>query len=397
MKKKIKIAFALLLALSLSACAGKAQNTKNQVTTNTTEETQTSQKEDIEETKEDSNAKEVVKEPVENKNVTVNIEQFSTHLQRLPLSVTSTKYVVQDDEYKSLYPDMLQVIIQNNTQKDIKDARVAFVAWDENNLPVKILGSMDFSNGAYIKQVNFGDINLVPGKTFGDSSGFAIDEKCKIKTFEAIVVSYESFDGDKWENPFYTPWVELYEGKKYSEDSTVEVSAELIDSLDDMIEEANATSENSNSSTSSMSEEELDTEIAAQEVRVTSTDYIVQDEQYKSLYPDMLQAIIQNDSNLDIKDALVAFVAWDENGLPVKIKGAIDFNDGEYVKKANYGDINLVSGKSFGDSSGYSVDENCGIKTFKAIVVSFESFDGTKWENPLFDAWVELYEGTVMK
>ena len=64
MKKKIKIAFALLLALSLSACAGKAQNTKNQVTTNTTEETQTSQKEDIEETKEDSNAKEVVKEQV---------------------------------------------------------------------------------------------------------------------------------------------------------------------------------------------------------------------------------------------------------------------------------------------------------------------------------------------
>jgi len=73
---------------------------------------------------------------------------------------------------------MLQATIRNNTDKDIKDAIVAFVAWDENNLPVKIEGQMDFSGGVYTKKVNYGDINLVGGASFGDDSGYGLDEKC---------------------------------------------------------------------------------------------------------------------------------------------------------------------------------------------------------------------------
>ncbi|MGN1478941.1 MAG: DUF5780 domain-containing protein [Acutalibacteraceae bacterium] len=29
-----------------------------------------------------------------------------------------------------------------------------------------------------------------------------------------MVVSYESFDGETWENPYYEQWRELYEGQK---------------------------------------------------------------------------------------------------------------------------------------------------------------------------------------
>lgn len=132
--------------------------------------------------------------------------------------VSSTKYLVQHEEYKSLYPDMLQAIIQNNSSLDIKNAVVAFVAWDANNLPVKIEGKYDFGNTAYVKQCNFSDINLVPGKSFGSDSGMALSSDMSgIKKIKAIVVSYESFDGDQWENPLYETWVEMYEGKRYSE------------------------------------------------------------------------------------------------------------------------------------------------------------------------------------
>lgn len=146
-----------------------------------------------------------------------------------------------------------------------------------------------------------------------------------------------------------------------------------------------------------MTEDKLLSQIDAQELKVVKTKYVVQDEKYKALYPDMLQAVIQNDTSCDIKNALVAFVAWDSNNLPVKIKGSIDFSDGSYIKEVNYGDINLVPGKKFGESSGFEVDENCNIKTFKAIVVSYETFDGTTWENPLYEDWCEFYEGVKLQ
>lgn len=146
-----------------------------------------------------------------------------------------------------------------------------------------------------------------------------------------------------------------------------------------------------------MTEDNLLSQIDAQELKVIKTKYVVQDEEYKSLYPDMLQAVIQNNTSYDIKNALVAFVAWDSNNLPVKIKGSIDFSDGSYIKKVNYGDINLVPGKKFGESSGFEIDENCNIKTFKAIVVSYETFDGTTWENPLYEDWREFYEGVKLQ
>ena len=316
----------------------------------------------------------------------LTVTEFETLLSELPVVITSTRYVVQDEKYKSLYPDMLQAVIQNNTTADIKNAVIAFVAWDENNLPVKIKGSIDFSGGAYIKQVNYGDINLAAGKSYGNSSGFSVDEECGIKQFKAIIVSFETFDGDNWNNPYYSAWETLYEGVKYKDDllaKVVRVDAGFVATASPKIVD-------------SEKEALLLAEIEEQELKVISTKYVIQDTRYKSLYPDMLQAVIHNSTAYDIKNAVVAFVAWDENNLPVKIKGSIDFSDGVYIKLVNYDDINLVPEKSYGDKSGFKVDEDCGIKDFKAIVVSYETFDGITWENPLYEDWCKLYEGNKL-
>ena len=53
-------------------------------------------------------------------------------------------------------------------------------------------------------------INLADGETMTDA-GMQVDsqqaERGEIKSFKAIVVSYEDFDGNTWRNPLYDNWV----------------------------------------------------------------------------------------------------------------------------------------------------------------------------------------------
>lgn len=145
---------------------------------------------------------------------------------------------------------------------------------------------------------------------------------------------------------------------------------------------------------SKIKETELNDGLSKQQIKIISTKYVVQDTRYKALYPDMLQVVLQNNSKSDIKNAVIGFVAWDSNKLPVKIKASgFDPNDPSYIVQCDYDDINLVSGGKFGNNYGFSVDENCNIKFFKAIVVSYETFEGETWENPLYSQWEELYAG----
>ena len=311
--------------------------------------------------------------------------EFDELLAGLPVSVVNTEYVVQDDQYKSLYPDLLSTVIQNHTDEDIKDAVLAIVAWDSNKLPVKLVGNMDFQGGEYFKKGNYRDINLVGGGTFGEDSGFSVDESCKVDSFKTIILSFETFDGDKWKNPYEDSFRQAYEGKKYTDDIKIQVEMQDADFV--------KSDTPSGTRVENASAEELEASLASQPVFVSNTNYAVQNDRYKSIYPDLLQAIIQNNSEEDIRDAVLAFVAWDSNGLPVKIKGQMSFNDPTYVTEVLLEDINLVPGSSYGDSQGYAIDENCAIESFKAMVVSYTTFEDKTWENPEYKAFCDLYEG----
>lgn len=383
--KNCYLAFAIGFSLVLGGCGGSsASNTSTATTAAQTIEALEKSEAQTTVAPETTAAPETSAAPKPKKE-TLSIEAFNELLSKLPITIDSKEYVVQDEKYKSLYPDMLQVVMTNHTTADIKNALISYVAWDSNNLPVKIKGHMDFSNGAYIKRVAANDINLVPDAQWGSDKGFQVEENNNIAFFEAIVESFETFDGDKWENPYYDAWCKLYEGVKYSEDLTVEVK---IDENDFEVSNNKTDKE-----TTEADEETINAEIEKQEFRVILTKYVEQDAKYKSLYPDMLQAIVQNDTDKDIKNAVVAFVAWDKNNLPVKIKGHMDFSDGAYIKEVDFADINMIPNSTFGEKNGYQIDEKCGIETFKAIVVSYEAFDGTTWSNPLYKDWKKLYEG----
>jgi len=318
---------------------------------------------------------------------TFNTEKFMELMDTLPIKIISSTYSVQSDTYKSLYPDMLNVVFQNNTDEDIKDVVIAFVAWDKNNLPVKIKGDMDFTDGSYIKKVNYSDVNLVPNAQYGSNSGYSVDSSCNIKTFIAAVVSYETFEGVIWNNPYYDEFVSLFSGKKYSEDLTVQVK------ITDDLTIDNSKPISSDNIVDNEKSKALEEIIETQEIAVISTQYSEGNDKYQSLYPDMIKAIFKNNTSLDIKNVVIAFVAWDKNNLPVKIKGDMDFTDGSYIKKVNYSDINLVPGAQYGSDSGYSLASSCTIAYFKAIAVSYEAFDGTTWTNPYYDEFISVYEG----
>lgn len=134
------------------------------------------------------------------------------------VKVVSTDYIVQDNEFKSLYPDLLSAVVRNDSKQEIKNLMIAYVAWDKNNLPVKIIGQYDYDGGSYLNGCSMVDANMIPGMEYGRNSGLALSDDCNnIHTFKAIVVKYETFDGEEWENPYAEEWEELYAGKKLVE------------------------------------------------------------------------------------------------------------------------------------------------------------------------------------
>lgn len=131
------------------------------------------------------------------------------------LHVSEARLLVRSEEYKALYPDVLQAILVNNTEHDIKDVVVAFMAWDENDLPVLLKGQFDYNAASYVRHASYSGINMVPGSIYGENTGMGLDESVKgIVTVKAIVVSYVTFDGETWENPEYDAFIEEYAGKK---------------------------------------------------------------------------------------------------------------------------------------------------------------------------------------
>lgn len=163
-------------------------------------------------------------EPTLSRTISADSKKLDELLAKQPLYVSKTRYIVQDKYYKSLYPDLLCAIITNKSKDDIKNAYVCFVAWDKNNLPVKIKGDVDFTDGEYIQKVRYPNINLVPEKSFGSNKGFGLDTGLGIKRFKAVVYAYEDFNDNTWVNPYYNSWEQMYGGgKKLTSDMHVDV------------------------------------------------------------------------------------------------------------------------------------------------------------------------------
>ncbi|TXL64462.1 hypothetical protein FHP05_09080 [Cerasibacillus terrae] len=218
MNKLFKVNFIIICILLMVACSNESNNTKQKENSHE-EQTSESSVENVTEnesnqSKTSTDEKKEIKE-VEEKPKMLTEEEMKRKIEEQSLKVISKDYIIQDEDYKTLYPDMLQVIIENNSGTDIKNAVIAYAAWDENGLPLKIQSDSPLDSGKYIPLANAEDINLIDGATYGEESGFSISENMdQIEEFEAIVVSYETFDDETWENELFDDFKRLYEGQR---------------------------------------------------------------------------------------------------------------------------------------------------------------------------------------
>lgn len=145
-------------------------------------------------------------------------------------------------------------------------------------------------------------------------------------------------------------------------------------------------------------ESELQKKLKEQPVYVERTEYINQGNQYKVLYPDILSAVVKNNSGKDVKNVVVAFAAWDVNNFPVKIIPRIGINNEDYIVTCDYGNVNMVDGSTFGDDFGLEISPDTPeIEKIQSIVVSYKDFDGTEWKNPYYEQWTSIYENKKLE
>lgn len=141
----------------------------------------------------------------------------------------------------------------------------------------------------------------------------------------------------------------------------------------------------------------LENKLENQDIVIENGRYLIRSEEYKSLYPDALQAYIRNNTGKDIKDITFGFVAWDKNGLPIKIKRSVDFSDGNYFTGVKGEAANIAPGDLYGEDTGMELDKDMDIEYFKPIIASYEDFEGNTWENKELKNFLKIYEGKRLK
>ena len=129
------------------------------------------------------------------------------------ITVENTRILVQSTDYKTLYPDMFEVVIKNNSGKTIRSYKVSMLGWDSNGYPLKIKQSFLDNVGSYEFLGQADNVNVIDGKTFGKNSGWSLEEGHNISKTKAVVIEAEFYDDTIWENPYYEFFLKKFEGQ----------------------------------------------------------------------------------------------------------------------------------------------------------------------------------------
>ena len=134
-----------------------------------------------------------------------------------------------------------------------------------------------------------------------------------------------------------------------------------------------------------------------QKLVVLSSGLSIQHPRWKALYPDQLTAIVKNNSDKTVKEFSIAFLAYDANGLPVKVKRQYSYTDGDYEYNGRDDTANLTPGETTGYGYGWNIDEeHMAISTVIACVTRATFYDGSTWTNPYYDYWIDQYKGNPL-
>lgn len=332
---------------------------------------------------------------IDGENINITAEQYRSLELAQPVYINAWR----------INNNKIELKIINNSNRDIKHLTIGYFGYDENNNQVKLINKDSISSEGFNSLVHkFENISLKNGEEY--CAILEVNNNENITNVKAVITEFITEDGQMWSSgTLIDAFSALYNNKALMNNNVIVLDKWLFDMYTEyeaehydyengkyISLEQEGLNENGEYFTV-QSEEELNQKLSQQDIVIESTKYVVQDEEYKTLYPDALSVIIKNNTQKDIKDVVIGYVAWDENNLPVKIKGNMDFSEPEYFTKVNANDINLASGKIAGEGMGYEIDSSMKIKIFKAIPVSYTTFEGEKWSNPYENAFREMYEG----
>lgn len=135
-----------------------------------------------------------------------DIEYTNNSEDQLPIVVNQISY---QESYWTGYMD-ITFEIENLTQTDYKDVRLAVLAWDSEGYPIRLCGMYEYAPD-YVSYI--GLENVSPAKVNEYSYTF---ETADIAYMSVFLSYYEDFNGNEWENPI-TEEVEENQGQKLDE------------------------------------------------------------------------------------------------------------------------------------------------------------------------------------
>lgn len=148
--------------------------------------------------------------PIENTSGMTKEEAFESQ----KVIVKSVKRIEQTDDInrKSLYPDMVSVVIENISEDVVKGYTISVLAYDEKGYPVKVEGRYDF-NPDYELKASEEAANIQPNETYGEDKGVNLDKDSKVFYAIAVIKEVEFYDSGTWENPYYSYFIEEFKEK----------------------------------------------------------------------------------------------------------------------------------------------------------------------------------------
>lgn len=148
-----------------------------------------------------------------------SVEEIVATANEFPIKVVSNEYIAEDPELTALYPAMVLTVFKNESDVDVRDIVYSIISWDENDLPVKIKSTFSFNEAEYVGVVEAADVNLIPGGQTPDNFGLELDSSVpKLEKMKVVVEYYVDFEDNKIFNEGYKDYVDVYEGKKLTED-----------------------------------------------------------------------------------------------------------------------------------------------------------------------------------
>ena len=285
------------------------------------------------------------------------------------LDITVTGYTRGEWAKDDKTGPLLQVLMKNNSGKTITKVKIAIATWDKTGAPVSLThddGECNLATNVTYLELDY--LIWLNGTTYGETKGLAISSESKMpQRIQAIPVSWTYSDGETGYNSYKEDWLFKYENKQNERSDLGEIQFPQ-----DM----------------TMNEADLKTALQTQPLVTTNCEI----DQWTE--GQLLCATIQNNSNVTITSAQIAYAAWDENGNPVIMTNRNGDQTESNIFRVRLSELSTAPGESFGSDTGAALHaDSAKVSKFAAIPYQYTDADGKTWENPYYYAWLNQYEG----